>query len=64
MGMCCIAIFNKGIEYRCMIFVEAGNGPALLGMPDCEQLKLLNVNCQAIDDQHRKQQINRHSKIK
>ena len=41
-----------------MQFVVSGNGPALLGMPEDEHLQLLNVNCQATNDPHRKCQIN------
>ena len=45
MGICHIAIFSKGIEYGCTFFVVSGNGPAVLGIPDCKQHNLLNVNC-------------------
>ena len=53
MGICNIAIINKGIKYGNSLFVVSANGPALLGMPDCEQLNLLTVNCQTADDLHR-----------
>ena len=29
-----------------LFFVVPGNGSALLGMPDCKRLYLLNINCQ------------------
>ena len=54
MIICHITIINKGIEYGCSFFVVPGNGPALLGMLDFELLKLLTVNCQTTDGQHRK----------
>ena len=44
----------------CSFFVVARNGPALLGMPDCEQLLILN--CQSPNDQHWKWQINVQTK--
>ena len=31
-------LINKGIEYECNFLIVPGNGPALLGTPDCECL--------------------------
>ena len=36
------------------LFIGLGNGPALQGILQFEQLKLLTGNCQTIDDQHTK----------
>ena len=33
---------------------SARNGPELLGMPDCEWLMLVTVNCPTTDDKHKK----------
>ena len=38
------------------------NGPALLGMPHCEWLMLLTVNCQTTDDPCRKLKTKNHNK--
>ena len=38
----------KNIEKRCVFFVVPGNGKVLLGMPDTEALKLINVNIDSI----------------
>ena len=46
LGMCKVTISNEGIEYQYNFFVVPGNEPALLGMPDCEWLQLLSINCQ------------------
>ena len=55
MGISHTAIIHKGIGYRCSFFVLLGYEPALLGMPECEWLKLLTVNCKTADDPYRKQ---------
>ena len=52
-----VTLNNKVIEYQCDFFVVPGNGPALLGMSDCEWLQLLTVNCQTIDGSHKGHQI-------
>ena len=49
---------NKSIKYQCHFFVVPQNGPALLGMPDCERLQLLSINCQTINDQQKGRKIN------
>ena len=36
-----VTIINNGIECQCSFFVVQGNGPALLGVPDCERLQQL-----------------------
>ena len=38
------------------------NRPAFLGMPDCECLQLLNMNCQTTNDSHQRRQINKPTK--
>ena len=48
-----ITLINKGIGYQHNFFAVPGSGPVLLGMPDCEQLKLLTVNYQMTSDQHK-----------
>ena len=53
MGICHFAILNKGIEYGCTLLIVSGNVPALLGMPDCEWIKIVTLNCQTADDQHK-----------
>ena len=45
MDACKITIIKKGIKFQCNFFVVMGNWPALLGMPDCERLQLLGINC-------------------
>ena len=44
-GICRLTLIDKDIEYQYSFFVVPGNGPALLGMPDCEGLQLLSINC-------------------
>ena len=36
MSICKVIMINKGITFQCNLFVVLGNGPVLLGMPDCE----------------------------
>ena len=51
MGICQIAIIKKDIKYWHNILVEPENGLALLGMPQCEGLQLLTVNCDTSNQQ-------------
>ena len=53
---------NKGFEYQWNFFAVSGNGPTLLGMPDCECLKLLSINCQVTNDLHIRRQVNKQTK--
>ena len=62
MSICHITIINKGIEYRYSLVVVLGNGATSLGMPGCEWLNILAVNCQKTDDSHIKRQINEQTK--
>ena len=50
MDICYVAVVNKSIKYRCSFIVVPGNRPALLGMPNCDWVKLLTMNCQTADD--------------
>ena len=49
MGVCKVNIVNKGIKYQCSYNAGPDNGPALLGMLDCERLQLLSDNCNTTD---------------
>ena len=49
MGVCKVTIINKGIKYQSIFFLVSGNRLALFGMPDCERLQLLSINCQAVN---------------
>ena len=51
-GICQIAIIDKGINYRCIVFVVLANGPALLGMQVYKWLKLPTANCQTTVNPH------------
>ena len=62
MCICHIDIIYKGIDYGCHFFAVPRKGLAILGMPECEQLKLLTMNCQSTDDPPRKWQINEQTK--
>ena len=48
-------------QIQCNFFVVPSNRSAIIEIPDCEWLKLLIVNCQTIDGQH-KWQINEKTK--
>ena len=54
MGVCRVAIITKGIMFQCSFFVVPGNRPELLGMPDCERLQLLSINCNTMNDEQNK----------
>ena len=58
MGVCEVTRINKVIKYQFSFFVVAGNGPALLGMPDCERLQQLSINCETMNNEKRKRQVN------
>ena len=58
MGMCRVTKLSNGIEYQCNFIVVPGNELALLGMPDCEQLQLLNVACQITNEQCKRRKNN------
>ena len=64
MGVCRIAIINKGIKYWGCFFVLPEKGPALLGITDHEHLQLLSINCQIINDQQKGKQLNKQNEIK
>ena len=34
-------IIHKNVEMLCSVFVVAGNGPVLIGIPDCKRSQLL-----------------------
>ena len=42
-GICKMAIINKGTELQCNFFVMTGSGTSLLGMPDCERIQELSM---------------------
>ena len=56
-SICRVTIINKGIQFQCIFFAVPGNGPAFLGMPDCENLQLLGINCQMTTNLHKRRQI-------
>ena len=62
MDKCRVTIINKSMEYQCNFCVVPGNGTALLGIPDCECLQLLNINCQATNNPHKRGLINEKPK--
>ena len=49
LGVCYSTIINKKVKLHHSFFVLHGNGPVLLGMPDCKRLQLLSVNCDQIE---------------
>ena len=51
-GIFKIIINQKGIKSQCSFFIVSLNGPALLGMPDCERLQLLSMNYDTIESDH------------
>ena len=53
---------HKGIESQFRIFVVPGNGPVLLEIPDCKSLTLLSINCDTIEADHNRGQVNEQSK--
>ena len=60
--LCRVTIINKVTGNQCSFFVVHGNGPALLGMQDCERLQLLSINCQTTNDQQKGRQINKQTR--
>ena len=48
LGTCAVTINFKDNKKRCDFFVVAGNGQALLGMPDTIPLKIINKNIDSI----------------
>ena len=62
MGICRVTLFNKGIAYQCNFFIIHGNVLALLGMPDCEWLQMLSINCQKTNNQCKRRQVNEQTK--
>ena len=61
-GMCQVTLRDKDIKFQCSFFVVCRNGPALSGMPDCEKLQLLSVNCKAVEADHNWRKVNEQSK--
>ena len=61
-GVLKVTITHKGIEFWCSFFLVPGNGSALLGMPECKRLQLLNMNCSAIAADWNRWQVNDQSK--
>ena len=57
-GIWRVTIINKSIKFQCIFSVMPGNGPALLGMPECERLQLLSINCSPRNDKQKERQIN------
>ena len=49
LGMCKVMIEHENNRKRCQFFVVAGNGHALLGMPDTDALQIINKNIDSID---------------
>ena len=43
--------------------VGSGNEPELLGMPDCEWVQLLHINCQITNNAHKRRKISKQSKV-
>ena len=58
--MCKVTIIHKSIKSQCSFFVVATNSPALLGMPNCERLQMLN--CATIEADHHRGQANEQYK--
>ena len=61
-GICKVAIIQKGIESWCSFFVVARSCPALLGMPDCEGLQLLHINFNTMVASHNRRHVNKQYK--
>ena len=59
MGVYGITIINKGPVFQCSFFVVQGNYLALLGIPDCDILQLLSINCHTLNDEQKGGQINK-----
>ena len=53
MGVCRVTIIKKGTKYCCSYHVVPGSGLALLGIPVCERLQLLSINCQTTNSEER-----------
>ena len=64
LGTCRVKLMHKNVEMLCSFFPVPGNSPSLIGMPDCERLQLLIVNCNTIDLSHRMdKEMNSQNKI-
>ena len=53
MGVCRVTIINKGIEFQCSVSLVLGNGLVLLGMPNCQRLQQLSINCHTMNDEQK-----------
>ena len=42
-------IEHKNNRKKCQLFVDPGNGQAILGMPDTDALQMININIDSID---------------
>ena len=52
-----VTINNKGMKFQCDFLVVQSNGPALLGMPDCQRLQLLCIICDAANIYRHRRQV-------
>ena len=59
--ICKVTITDKGITFLCSFFVVPGNGPELLEMLDCKSFQLQNINCDNIEADHNRGQINQQT---
>ena len=48
--MCRVRLRHK--DAKCRFFVEPGDGPVFLGMPDTELLNIMKITCEVIGDPH------------
>ena len=46
--MCTVIVEHKNNKKKCRFFVVAGNGQALLGMPDRDALNIIKININSI----------------
>ena len=47
-GTCYLILMHKGKEKDCKFFVVQGGIPALVGMPEIDNLSVLTLNCETI----------------
>ena len=64
MGICRDTIVNVDIGYQCNFFVVPVNGYALLGMPECENRRVLSTISETAYDQQKRQinKVTKHNK--
>ena len=57
-GISRVAVINKGIKYQWNFFVVPGNGPTLLGIPDCKMPAAPGHTARQQNDPCKRMQIN------